>query len=254
MLDMKELSKRMDEFMIKYGRGYAELSAEDEFLWLEQSVPSYIQDYYKMAYNEPRVGESIFQQIFSGIEAMDDKYNPFRQMVLRLEEEYGLDRDFVEVGCGFFPALAYEIAKRKRELGIEKGKITAYDAKLVTTTLNGVTLVKDKFYASTIVPADTVLIGRRPCEATEAIVRNGAVNNLEIYIQLCSCEEHVPKAYRLSHKPIKGQTILEMYTEELTRDTLPIGFRVEKEKVLEQVGDQPSQQRYETVIKTKKIR
>ena len=30
MLDMKELSKRMDEFMIKYGRGYAELSAEDE--------------------------------------------------------------------------------------------------------------------------------------------------------------------------------------------------------------------------------
>lgn len=254
MLDMKELAKRMDEFMVKYGRGYAELSAEDEFLWLEQSVPSYIQDYYKMAYYEPRVGESIFQQIFSGIEAMEDKYNPFRQMVLRLEEEYGLDRDYLEVGCGFFPALAYELAKRKRELGIEKGKITAYDAKLVTTTLNGVTLVKDKFYASTIVPADTVLIGRRPCEATEAIVKNGAHNNLEIYIQLCSCEEHVPKSYRLSHKPVKDQTILEMYTEEITRDTLPSGFRVEKEKVLEQVGDQPSQQRYETVIKTKRIR
>jgi len=254
MLDMKELTKRMNEYMIKYSHGYANLSSEEEYAWLEQSIPLYIQNYYKKAYNTPQIGESIFQQIFSGIDAIDDKYNPFRQMVLRLEEEYGLDHDFIEVGCGLFPALAYELVKRKKELGIEKGKITAYDDKLVTTTLTGITLVKEKFSASTIVPSNTVLIGRRPCEATEAIVRSGAVNNLEIYIQLCSCESHVPKAYRLSHKPTKEQTILEMYTEELTRDTLPTGFKVEKEKVLEVVGDLPKQQRYETVIKTKRIR
>lgn len=254
MLDMKELAKRMDQFMMKYGRGYSELSSEDEFMWLEQSIPSYIDDYYKLAYNDPRIGESIFQQIFSGIDSLEDKYNPFRQMVLRLEEEYGLDRDFVEVGCGFFPALSYELAKRKSELGIEKGTITAYDAKLVTTTLTGVTLVKDKFKTSTIVPQETVLVGRRPCEATETIVRSGAINNLEVYIQLCSCEDHVPQAYRLSHKPNKEQTILEMYTEEIARDTLPQGFKFEKEKVLEVVGDEPIQHGYQTVIKTKKVR
>lgn len=254
MLEIKELAKRMNEFMIKYNRGYDALSAEDEFMWLEQSIPSYIKDYYKMAYNDPRIGESIFQQIFAGIGALDDKYNPFRQMVLRLEEEYGLDRDFIEVGCGFFPALAYELAKRKSELGIEKGKIIAYDAKLVTTTLSGVTLIKKNFEASTVVAPDTIIIGRRPCEGTEAIVRSGAANNVEIYIQLCSCESHVPKSYKLSHKPIEGQTILEMYTEEIARDTLPTGFKIEKEKVLEVVGDKPKQQEYQTVIKTKKLR
>lgn len=254
MLNIEELRKRFDEYMHKNEKAYLEMSSDEEFYWLEESVSSFLLRNFVSAYYEPMVGDSMFQQIFSGIDALPNERNPFYQMMQRIEKEYGLDRDIIDVGSGAFPALAYEISKRRKELGIKKGSITAFDPRLAVETLDGITLVKDKFTLATPLPKSALIVGRKPCESTETIVRKSSINNLEIYIQLCHCEKHVPTEYSLSHKPTKGLSIMEMYIEELTRSTLPKGFRVEKEKVLQVVGDKKEQQSMETVIKTKKMR
>lgn len=255
MLDEKELEKRFMEFLNKYYQGYSDLSYDEEYMWLEETIPSYLSTYYKAAYREPMIGDNVFFQIFSGIDALDPSINPFYQMMSRIEKEYGLDRDIIEVGCGYFPALSYEITKRKKELGIEKGRIIAYDDKLVTTSLEGTTLVKDKFLSSTIIASpDALIIGRRPCKATEALIKASSINNLEFYLQLCPCTDHVPIEFKLSHKEIKGHKLSEMYAEQLARETLPSGFIIEKETIIERVGNSPKQIAEETIIKTKKIR
>lgn len=254
MLEISELQKRFKEYMNKYEQAYLDMSSDEEFYWLEESVSSFLSSNLVSAYLEPMVGDSMFQQIFSGIDALPNEINPFYQMMKRIENEYGLDRDIVDVASGAFPALAYEISKRKKELGIKKGSITAFDPRLAVTKLDGITLVKSKFALATPVSQETLLVGRKPCDATEIIVRKSSIQNLEFYIQMCHCEKHVPTEFKLSHKPTKGLTLMEMYIEDLARKTLPTGFRVEKEKVVDSVGDDPMQQSRETVIKTKKMR
>ncbi len=255
MISEKELEKRFHEFLNKYYTGYSQLSYEDEYMWLEESIPSYLSNYYKAAYREPMIGDNVFFQIFSAIDSLDPKFNPFHQMMTRIEKEYGLDRDIIDVGCGYFPALSYEIAKRKKELGIEKGKIMAYDDKLVTTALSGVSLIRDKFTLATIIPfKDPLIVGRRPCKATDALIRFSSIHNLEFYMQLCPCTEHIPTEFKLNHKKTDGMSISEIYTEKLARETLPTGFTLEKEKIEERVGNSPKQVSEEVVIKTKRIR
>ena len=254
MLKIDELRKRFEEYMDKYEDTYVKMSSEEEFYWLEESVPSFLLRNFISAYYEPMVGDSMFQQIFAGIDALPNERNPFYQMMKRIEEEYGLDRDIVDVASGTFPALAYEISKRRKELGIKKGSITAFDPRLAVTKLDGITLVKSNFLLGTPVSQETLLVGRKPCEATEIMIRKSSIQNLEFYIQMCHCEEHIPTEFKLSHKPTKGLTMMEMYIEDLARRTLPTGFRVEKEKVIEVVGDDPMQQSRETVIKSKKMR
>ena len=61
---------------------------------------------------------------------------------------------------------------------------------------------------------------------TEIIVRKSSIQNLEFYIQMCHCEKHVPTEFKLSHKPTKGLTLMEMYIEDLARSTLTKCFRV----------------------------
>lgn len=254
MLERDELKRRFNEYMQKTRNQYIQMSYEDEFQWLEESLISFLENNYMQAYYSPLIGDSMFQQIFSGINALPNDINPFYQMMQRIEQEYGLERDIIDVSCGVFPALSYEIQKRKDELDIKKGSITAFDPRLGINTLDGVVLIKDKFTLTTPLPKNALLVGRKPCDATETIIRKSSINNLEIYIQLCHCDEHVPKAYKLSHKPMNNMSFMEIYIEDLTRSTLPTGFRVEKEKVHESVGDKPNQNSYETVIKTKRIR
>lgn len=254
MLDKEELRKRFSDFISKYRYGYFDLWNDDDFCWLENGVINYLEDNYIGAYENPMIGECIFQQIFSAIDALPSERNPYYQMMSRIEKEYGLERDIVDVSCGYYPALSHEILKRKKELGIEKGTITAIDPKLVVKTLDGINLVKDKFTLATPLPKDILLIGRKPCDATETIVRASSVKNLEFYIQLCGCEKHVPDTYKLSHKNTSRKKLLAIYIEELSRSTLPTGFSIDREEVQEKVGNGEKQSSIETVIKTKRMR
>ena len=241
MLEKEELKKRIYNFLDQYQDGYDQFNYQYDYL--EMAISAYLYRYYEEIYYKHDYRDTAFLQMFSAIGALNKEENPYYQMMKKIEEEYGLDRNIIEVSCGMFPALSYEIAKRQKELG--KGTITGYDPELVTKTLTGTTLVDKKFTLSTPLPENSLIIGRKPCEATETIIRTANIKNIEFYIQVCSCN-HTPIEYRLTHLPKPNQLLWHTYIEELAQDTLPKNFKIEKESTLLDSKDM--------IIKSKKMR
>lgn len=254
MLEKEELEKRFIEFIKKYEDNYDQLSGEYEFL--EMSIPSYLLLNYKDAYYNPRGNDTILYQIFSAIGALPKEVDPYYQIMKNIEQEYGLERDIIEVGCGMFPALCLKIAERQKEIG--KGTITGYDPELVTTSLDGVVLKKEKFTLATPLPKNALIIGQKPCEATETIIRKSSIKNLEFYIQLCECKHNVPTEYKLSH--LGNKNLWDSYINEITENTLPEGFIIEKRKQVNPIKNISQSKRYykapieDQIIMTKKKR
>lgn len=219
MLSREELDKRIMEYMFKYKEGYYNIS---EFAEIETDLITYINRYYAASYYEPKSGENAFFQIFSGIDGLDNK-DPYLQTVKEIENEFGLDKNIIEVGCGMFPSLSRLIAQRQKEIG--KGTITAYDPKLVTKTMEGVTLVKQNFTLSTPIPQNTLIIGRKPCQVTETMLRSAAKNKAELFIKLCDCN-HIPEHLRSSYSGNCNTTWIN-YLNEILENIIQPGYIIE---------------------------
>jgi hypothetical protein len=242
MLNKEELQKRMTEYLLKYRNGYARIS-ENEILEMDMDIVTYIYHYYMDAYYEPRRGENAFFQMFSAIDALGKK-DPYLQTMNEIETEFGLDRNIIEVGCGMYPSLARLIAKKQKEIG--KGTITAYDPELVTKTLEGVKLVKANFTLETPIPKDALIIGRKPCQATETTILAAEKNETELFLKLCNCN-HIPDELKSQYSQ-PGKKNWLTYLNKVIEDNIKPGFRIEKSITNDAlVGEQ------EHIIKIKKL-
>jgi len=188
MLNENELERRFKTYIAKYGDHYYELGQTVEEL-LEMDLLHYLMSNYKSAYFNPRPGENLFFQIFSAINAYDWEINPYYQMMCQIEKGYGLNREIIDVGCGVYPALSLEIAKK--QAGLINGRITAIDPRVINENFINIKLSKRSFTRETMIEEGSLLVGRMPCEATLAMVEVAARTNSELYIQLCSCS-HIP--------------------------------------------------------------
>ncbi|MBE6150334.1 MAG: hypothetical protein E7162_00755 [Firmicutes bacterium] len=242
MLSREELNKRMTEYLLKYREGYGRVS-EIEDLEYEMDLMTYIKYYYADSYYEPRRGENAFFQMFSAIDGLEGR-DPYFQTMQEIEQEFGLDRDIVEVGCGMFPSLARIIAKRQQEIG--KGTITAYDPELVTKVVDGVNLVRGHFTLTTPIPKNALIIGRKPCEATEVMIKSASKNNAELFLKLCDCN-HIPDKIQINYQDSFRKNWFK-YIDELAIATLQPGFEIEKSESIDTlVGDK------DLIIKIKKL-
>ncbi len=242
MINHKELKERINKFISIYGDGYDRSMTEEEKEYLEMSLSSYILLYYKDAYYDFGAGETIFSQIFSAIDALPEDKNPYFQMANRIEEEYGLDKDIVEVGGGRFPALAHEIQKRQAKL--HKGSITVYDPALAVLNLEGIQLIKKPFSNATPLLKTDLVVGQKPCQATESIIRVANENSIPFYIELCSCD-HTPRNQIYPMIPFENKW--QWYVKKLTKDTLPSYFEVEKRTIKDALSGEEL-----AVVKTKR--
>ncbi len=243
MNNLEKLNNRMQIYMQKYGDDYNQLE-NDLTTDICTDLKNYILDNYYMAYADLNIEQPLFDQIFSAIGILPKDRNPYYQMMLEIEKEYGLDRDIIEVGSGMFPALAYEIAKRQKEIG--KGSITAIDPKSVTKTLDGVKIVKEHFNMETPVDNATLIIARKPCAATESIVRLANKSKIEFYMSLCLCHD-APKEFRIAHKELGHFALWPAYIKELAQSTLPNDFTLEEGTIINPINGNPN-----NIIKTKK--
>ena len=227
MLSAEELKIKMTEYMLKYREEYAKVS-ETDGIDLEMDIVNYINHYYNDAYFEPRRGDNAFFQMFSAINALDNK-DPYLQTMQEIENEFGLDKDIIEVGCGMYPSLSKLIAKRQQEIG--KGTITAYDPDLVTKTIDGVVLIKENFTLSTPIPPNALIIGRKPCKATETMIKAAAQNHSELFIKLCECD-HIPSFLKKNYTDTFRRNWFN-YIDEIIASTLQPGFQVEKSESID---------------------
>lgn len=243
MLKRRELDKRIKAYLQEYRRGYECTFGIDE-LDDDIDIITFIKSYYRDVYSNPREGENAFFQIFSAIDALDEK-DPYLKTMQEIESEFGLDRDIIEVGGGMFPSLARLIAKRQSEIG--KGTITVYDPELVTQDLPGITLIRKNFTVNTPIPKNALIIGRKPCQATETMIKVAGANNSEVYLNLCKCN-HLPKINTMLEANIKKEIWIS-YINKLALDVFSNNFRVENSTFLD-----PLVNVEETIVKVKKIK
>ena len=113
-----------------------------------------------------------------------DEYGIFLK---HMKEDIGIDKDLLEVGCGYLPSLATRVKKSQKN-----GTVAAIDPEVLGTDKDGVTVIRYIFSQDYPVDKYDLIYGFYPCDATEEIIKSSFKNDKDIYIGLCRC---VPKNY-----------------------------------------------------------
>ena len=140
---------------------------------------------------EKKESADILMQLYSELGLDEGRVTFYNAHIEKLKSIFGLDRDIVEVGAGFIPAVANKIATY--QLLINKGTITIYEPHLLyhKSKYPNMVIHKEKFTEKTIINKNALGIGILPCEATEVIFRNFCKNKMDFYIALCDCEHYL---------------------------------------------------------------
>lgn len=174
IIDKLQQAEKVEEFLQRYGEGY------------DQRELDYIRRNWHHCLKS-RFSMDILRQVYSELGLVSDEENIYLGFIKLLEENFGIDRDIIEVGGGRFPSLAKLIALKQ-----ETGTITVYDPRLVTTQsiCPNMTLKKEKFTKQTPVTEDQLIIAFMPCEATEPAIFAAAQNKADFLIALCEGGPH----------------------------------------------------------------
>ena len=171
-------NKRLREYINKN----IELYNEYEQNFLEGLDLNYLKRYKK---NMP----DIFRQILEEIGYYEDciEESGYQAFIDLLDNEFGLEKNIIEVGGGVVPTLGHKISLRQN-----KGSITIYDPRLSNyfNESEKFVLKREKFYRNTDVSEADVIIGFMPCEATQAIIENAVDKNKDFMIALCEGGPH----------------------------------------------------------------
>ena len=101
-----------------------------------------------------------------------------------LSDTFGLERDILEVGCGYFPAFASMIDKYQQEKGV--GSIEAYDPYLVVAK-EGKIKLHQKLFETLDNDKITLVTSIFPCEGSMTIIDEASKHNVEYSILMCEC-------------------------------------------------------------------
>ncbi len=178
-LNEKEYYK-LQEFLFFYSDEYPVMASR----FLEQKFSS----------QEIDATVDVVLQILDMLDLLPKDKNIYIGFLNYIKQYFTLDKDILEVGCGFLPSLARHIDKEQRLL--HKGTITCYDNNLILDQFSNICLKKENFTLETTGNYDYV-IGLAPCEATETIIRWANQHNKEFSIALCGCT-HFSKNMLLS--------------------------------------------------------
>lgn len=108
--------------------------------------------------------------------------NPYLNYLREMKKSFDLDRDLLEVGSGFYPAMAKIISDIQT-----KGSITAMDYDSVISELGKIRILKKYFTVDTDVSQYEMLYGIMPCEATIPMIYSANKNDKDLFIGLCGC-------------------------------------------------------------------
>ena len=136
----------------------------------------------------------IMRQIYAELDLIPKEKNIYLGFVDLLEKHFDINQNIVEIGGGHIPKLAEYLALKQ-----EKGTVTVYDPKLLTTKtkIPNLILKKEKFTKQTPVPNVGLQIAFMPCSATELAITRACENNIDFMVALCSGGEHEGDNYYL---------------------------------------------------------
>ena len=168
----------LEEYLLKYGEFYPSLAV------------SYILEHYGNDLNMER--PDLMNQVYDALGIFSNDKNPYIQYSNLIEKYFNLNSNILEIGGGFYPALASHIADK--QLNLKNGTITVYDKNLILTSLKNIKLVKRDYATEDDVSNFDLLIGIMPCQATSLIIEKANKGKKDFFIALCGCT-HFSREY-----------------------------------------------------------
>lgn len=200
--EMMKHYKNFEDYMEVYGQQYSDYALEYIYNTFGNDLYSgYIQD--------------IMLQIYAEIDLIPEERNIYKGFIDLFKTKYSLDKNILEVGGGYFPAMAkYIDGKQQQE---RKGSITVYDPRLITNKLGNIRLVNECFTLSTNIDEFDRIIALASCGATEIIIKKANEANIDFFIGLCNCV-HFPSEQLENYS--ENIEVWHNYLFNLARDTM----------------------------------
>ena len=147
----------------------------------------------------------IITQIYSALGYIPNENDRYYGFVMMLKDMYGLDNKIVEVGAGYYPAVAKHIDSMQTS-----GTITTYDPIILMNELGRIIIRKEEFTKKTAIDDADLVIGFSPCEASELLINKANENNKEFSIAVCGCT-HFDTNYTRHYSPRVNDWINYLY-------------------------------------------
>ena len=129
----------------------------------------------------------MLREIYDELGMIENKDNLYLGFIELLKQEFGIDKDILEIGGGILPRLASIISLKQNS-----GSITVYDPRLayIHTNQDNLILCKEKFSQNKLSKNCKLIIGIQPYGGTETIVKTACENNIDFMIALGDLPEY----------------------------------------------------------------
>ena len=200
----KELKEKYKKFVDEYSDNYP----KDAFEYIRENFWK-----CRKSFEIP----DILMQVYSELGLYEDYVNIYLKHLNKIKSIFNTDCNVLEIAGGALPAFSDIIARE--QLNIGKGTITMYDPMLATTKAKytNLKLYKEEFTDNKKISNYDLIIGIRPCEITECIIKKACKERKNFYIQMCGCTHFTleqVKKYGLSRE------IYQKYITDLANELL----------------------------------
>lgn len=177
IVQIMNMNQKMMNFLRQYGQEYGERKTLE------------IMKNYMYVFNNLKMANIMYWQIFSGLDLLEPDKDIYQKFLNKLKEYFSLKQKIVEIGCGYYPALAKLIDTQQTLQNA--GSIDVYDDKLVTHTLGNIGLHKELFTGENVRDYD-LLISTLAHDASNIVIEKANYDRKPFFMILCNC---VPSGY-----------------------------------------------------------
>lgn len=168
-----------------------------------------------------QTGPDIVMQVMSALNLLRTDKDFYLAVLALTKHIFDLKSDILEIGGGYYPALAKKIDEEQTKL--QGGSITTYDPRLAVANLGHIKLHKEEFDKQSLNPYDLV-VSAMPCDITSLIIERCNTAKKPFLLALCNCPPYPVSNFEASKK------IANMWHEQLyyqAKSTLDEGAKLE---------------------------
>lgn len=202
-IDMKDRMiylRKLEKYLSEYGYLYSAGAREE------------IEENFLNPYDKIREASDVLNQVYEYVGVFEkEKDNAYDIFINNMTRRMNINRELLEVGCGYYPSLAKRIAKLQNY-----GSVTAIDPKVVTTNVTGIKVIKSKLSENIGIENFAMLYGLYPCEATIDMIKLASIYDKDLCILACDCCD-------TPFGELPNITLWLKYIEVLLEDSLPYG-------------------------------
>ncbi len=189
--------------------------------------PDYVYEFITHHFMGPElfcgIAIDVMSQIYEEVGVYEDYgRNLYQSFLEYMQTYYDIDRNLLDVGCGFFPSFSKKVASAQKS-----GSVKALDYDVITTDVPGITVEKVRFDTKYDISDIDMIYGLEPCEATADMIKVANAKDIDLCICMCGCT-HLKNQPQLGYEMNSYRLWLD-YIIQVMKSTLPKTRKYEME-------------------------